>query len=345
MEGVSMLPPQESTLFGLTRSLVNIQSITGSEGPCSSFLADYLARRGWKVEPIPVSPGRFNVFATRGQPEVVLSTHLDTVPPFIPASEDSEFIHGRGSCDAKGIAAAEVTAAERLADEGTENLGLLFLVGEETLSDGARAANKVPRGCKYLINGEPTCNKLALGTKGNLRVDIRVRGKMAHSAYPQLGESAIEKLLDILADVRKMALPADKTLGAGTLNIGVIAGGCAANVIPGEAQAQLLFRTVPEEPGAQELQSQVESLLQGRCDFEVVRKTPALKMEALEGFETDVMAFSTDLPSLTAWGRPFLLGPGSIHVAHTDHERIRKRDLVEAVDLYCRLVRLLIARG
>lgn len=340
-----MLLPQESALFDLTRNLVNIESITGNEGACCGFLADYLARNGWKVEPIPVSPGRFNVYARHGQPKVVLSTHLDTVPPFIPASEDAEHIYGRGSCDAKGIASAEVSAAEGLLHEGIGDIGLLFLVGEETLSDGACAANQVPRGSKYLINGEPTCNKLALGTKGNLRVDVRVTGTMAHSAYPHMGDSAIDKLLDILADVRRMPLPTDEILGPSTLNIGVISGGCAANVIPGEARAQLLFRTVPPETGSPDLQLQVESLLRGRCDYEIVRKTPALRMEALDGFETDVVAFSTDVPSLTAWGRPFLLGPGSIHVAHTDHERICKRDLVEAVELYCRLVRLLVAQA
>lgn len=334
----------EPALFDLTRRLVDIESVTGNEGDCCTFVSDYLSRSGWKVEPIPVSPGRFNVFAYRGAPDVILSTHLDTVPPFFPAREEADAICGRGSCDAKGIAAAEILAAEALVDEGVENLGLLFLVGEETLSDGARAANCVPRGSKYLINGEPTCNKLAVGTKGNLRVDVRVKGRMAHSAYPQLGESAIEKLLDILADVRRMPLPSDETLGPSTLNIGVIAGGCAANVIPDEARAQLLFRTVGENGGAADLQPQVDRLLRGRCEFEFVRKTPALLMEALDGFETDVVAFSTDLPALTAWGRPFLLGPGSIHEAHTDHEHIRKADLIRAVELYQRLVRLLAAR-
>lgn len=340
-----MPPSQESSLFQLTLDLVNIQSVTGNEGACASFLADYLGERQWKVETIPVSPGRFDVLAVRGKPEIVLSTHLDTVPPFIPAREDSEFIYGRGSCDAKGIAAAEIMAAMRLRDEGVDNLGLLFLVGEETLSDGARAANGVPRGSRYIINGEPTCNKLAVGTKGVLRVDITTRGKMAHSAYPHLGESAIDKLLDILADVRQMPLPADETLGACTLNIGVISGGCAMNVIPADARAQLLFRTVPETPGQPNLRARVESLLAGRCEFAMVRDTPALRMETLDGFDAEVVAFSTDLPSLSAWGRPFLLGPGSIHVAHTDHESIRKAELLDAVDLYTRLVRLLRERG
>ncbi|MDE3178315.1 MAG: M20/M25/M40 family metallo-hydrolase [Acidobacteriota bacterium] len=339
-----MKTAEQSDLFGLTRTLVDIPSITGSEGPCADYLAGYLGEKGWEVETIPVSPGRFNIFASRGRPRIVLSTHLDTVPPFIASREDVDSIHGRGSCDAKGIAAAEIVAAEKLTAEGMKNLGLLFLVGEETISDGAQAANRVPRGCEYIINGEPTLNKLALGTKGNLRVDLRVKGRMAHSAYPHLGESAIEKLLDVLMDVRKMPLPADDVLGEGTLNIGMISGGCAANVIPGEAAAQLLFRTVPPKPGAPDFQSQVESLLKGRCDFTIVRSTPALKMEPLDGFDTDVVAFSTDLPALTAWGRPFLLGPGSVHVAHTDNEHVRKQDLLEAVEHYCRLVRLLAAR-
>lgn len=328
-------------LFELTQQLVNIESVTGHEKACSDFLREYLAKRKFNVELQPVAPERWNVRAFRGTPDVVLSTHLDTVPPFVPASEDAEFIYGRGSCDAKGIVASQVVAAERLLTEGVEDFGLLFLVGEETLSDGARAANHSPCGAKYIINGEPTDNKLALGTKGILRVDIRTKGKMAHSAYPHLGDSAIEKLLDILAALRKLPLPADPMLGRSTVNIGVISGGRAANVVPDEAHAHVLFRTVN---GGGELRRSIESLLKGRCEFEFVRDTPALKMEKLDGFETDVVSFTTDLPNLTRWGRPFLLGPGSISVAHTDHECVRKADLVRAVDLYCRLVLQLKAR-
>ncbi len=335
-------------LFELTRALVDIESVTGNESGCAEFLRDYLAGRKLDVELIPVpdagSSGRANVFAVCGTPEVVLSTHLDTVPPFFPAGEDPDFIYGRGSCDAKGIIASQVAAAERLLGEGARDFGLLFLVGEETLSDGARAANAAPRGSKYIINGEPTDNKLAVGTKGILRLDIRTRGRMAHSAYPELGESAIEKLLDVLAEVRRLPLPRDPVLGASTVNIGVISGGRAANVVPDEAAAQVLFRTVN---GAQELRRKIERLLEGRCEYEFVRDTPALmmeKMEKLDGFETEVVAFTTDLPSLTNWGRPLLLGPGSIRVAHTDHERVSKADLVRAVDLYCSLVRELKAR-
>ncbi len=328
-------------LFELTKSLVNIPSVTGQECACCEFLRGYLLLRGYEVELQPVSEGRSNVLAFLGKPEVILSTHIDTVPPFVPAREDDEFIYGRGSCDAKGILASQIVAAEHLHEEGGRDFGLLFLVGEETTSDGAHAANLAPRGSKYIINGEPTDNKLVLGSKGNLRLDLRTRGRMAHSAYPQLGESAIEKLLDVMADLRRLPLPMDPMLGASTMNIGIIAGGRAANVVPDEARAELLFRTVRDST---ELRAQIGGLLDGRCEYEFVRDTPPLMMERLEGYETAVVAFTTDLPSLTRWGRPSLLGPGSISVAHTDHERVRKADLVRAVELYCRLVRELKAK-
>jgi len=323
-------------LFELTKSLVNIPSVTGHEGDCSEFMRGQLLDRRYRVELQPVSEGRSNVLAFHGIPEVVLSTHLDTVPPFVPASEDDEFIYGRGSCDAKGIVASQVIAAERLRDEGVRDFGLLFLVGEETTSDGAQTANAAPRGSKYIINGEPTENKLIIGSKGNLRLDLRTEGRMAHSAYPHLGESAIEKLLDVLGDLRRLPLSQDPVLGASTMNIGVIGGGRAANVIPDEARAEVLFRTVSDST---DLRAQIRELLEGRCEYVFVRDTPVLMMDGLDGYETDVVAFTTDLPSLTRWGRPSLLGPGSISVAHTDHEWVRKADLVRAVDLYCSLVR------
>ncbi len=339
-----MMSPNESSeeVFRLARSLIEIPSVTGDEGACCRFLMDHLARRGWRVESLPVSPQRFNVFASKGKPDVVFSTHVDTVPPFISAGEDTEYIYGRGSCDAKGIVACQVSAAERLAAEGIDRVGLLFLVGEETMSDGARAANLTPRGSQFLINGEPTGNKLALGTKGILWVNVRTRGKMAHSAYPELGESAIDKLLDVLTEVRRLPLSRDAVLGPTTLNVGVISGGCAPNVIAGEAQAQLMFRTVPAGEGRPDLRQEVARLLDGKCECEVVRETPPLKMASLDGFETDVFSFTTDLPSLTAWGQPFLLGPGRIDSAHTDHECVSKAELVRAIDLYTRMARTLI---
>jgi acetylornithine deacetylase len=323
-------------LFELTTALINLESVTGHERACAEFVRGCLAAKGFEVKLQSVSRDRANVFATKGKPEVVLSTHLDTVPPFFPAREDEKEIHGRGACDAKGIIASQIVAAERLLKEGVTDFGLLFLVGEETTSDGAREANLYPPGCRYIINGEPTQNKLIVGSKGHLRLDVHAEGKMAHSAYPHLGESAIDKLLDALVDLRKLPLPQDPVLGPATMNIGVISGGRAANVVPDHAAAQIVIRTVSDTA---DLLSRISQALQGRCQYHLIRDTPAMHMEALHGYATDVVAFTTDLPSLTHWGRPVLLGPGSISVAHTEHEFVAKADLVEAVDLYCRLVR------
>lgn len=323
-------------IFELTKALVNIESVTGHERACAEFLRSYLVARSFEVELQPVSRDRSNVFAKKGKPDVVLSTHIDTVPPFFLAHEDEEFIYGRGSCDAKGIMASQIGAAERLVNEGVTDFGLLFLVGEETTSDGAREANLHSAGSRYIVNGEPTENKLVLASKGNLRLDIRSKGKMAHSAYPHLGESAIDKLVDVLVDLRNLPLPYDPLLGPATMNIGVIAGGRAANVVPDQATAQILLRTVN---GTEELRRKISESVEGRCEFEFVRDTPPLHMEKLDGYETDVVAFTTDLPALTRWGRPVLLGPGLISEAHTEHECVRKADLITAIDLYCRLVR------
>jgi acetylornithine deacetylase len=328
-------------LFELTKSLVNIGSVTGHERACAKFVKEYLGRLGFKAELMPVSRDRSNVFACWGKPDVVLSTHLDTVPPFFPAHEDAECIYGRGSCDAKGILAAQVAAADRLKKAGVEDFALLFLVGEETTSDGAREANLHPRGSRYIINGEPTENRLIVGTKGNLRIEIRAHGKMAHSAYPELGENAIEKLLDVLADLRKIALPASPVLGPSTMNIGVISGGRAANVVPDEAFVEILIRTVGDSAATRR---KIADIICDRCEFAFVRDTPPLLMDKLEGYETGIAAFTTDLPALTNWGRPMLLGPGSITVAHTAHECVHKAQLLAAVDLYCRLVRDLKSR-
>ena len=323
-------------LFELTKSLVNMASVTGHEKACAEFVKGHLAHLGFQAELMPVSRDRSNVFATWGKPDVVLSTHMDTVPPFFPAHEDAEHIYGRGSCDAKGILAAQVTAAERLKNDGVEDFALLFLVGEETVSDGAREANLHPRGSRYIINGEPTENKLVIGSKGNLRIDVRARGKMAHSAYPRLGVNAIDKLLDVLEEIRKISLPVSPVLGPSTMNIGVITGGRAANVIPDEAVAQILIRIVEN---SEPLRRKITEIIGDRCELVIVRDTPVLLMEKLEGYETDVVAFTTDLPSLTNWGRPLLLGPGSISTAHTERECVRKSDLTAAADLYYRLVR------
>lgn len=329
-------------LFDLLRKLIDIPSVTGDEGRCGEFVAEWLAARGFAVERQPVTPGRANVYAALGRPEVILSTHLDTVGPYFGSSEDEEWIRGRGACDAKGSLACQMIAAERLARAGAHDFGLLFLVGEETVSDGARTANELPRGSRYLVMGEPTGNRLVAATRGILQLRLKTRGRAAHSAYPELGESAIEKLLDLLAELRSMPLPTDPELGRTTMNIGSISGGIASNVIPDAAEATLLFRTVGE--GA-ELMHTIEALIGGRAECEFPRLVAPVRLMRMEGFEADVVAFTTDVSNLARWGRPLLVGPGSILVAHTAEERVAKAELARAIELYLRLVRELKSRG
>jgi acetylornithine deacetylase len=337
----------------LTRKLVNIESTSYHEGLVGAFLADFLAAEGYGVERMEVeqpdlarTPGggcgeRFNVYAVLpgAVPDVVLSTHMDTVPPFFGCTEDDEFLYGRGTCDAKGIIAAQVAAAERLREAGVK-IGLLFVVGEERDSAGAKVANHHPRGSRFLINGEPTDNRLALATKGALRVELRAHGRMAHSAYPELGESAIDKLVEALHDVLAMPLPVEPEIGPCTLNIGLISGGHAPNVIADKAEAHLLVRTVgPSE----QIKEEIVRVVAGRAEVSFSLDLSCVRMRRVGGLPTMIAKFATDIPSLTAWGEPFLLGPGSIHVAHTPDERIRKRELLECVDLYVELATSLVA--
>lgn len=327
-------------VVAFTRALVDIESVTGNEGPVGNFLCQELLGMGYQAQKISAELERCNVFATspgHPNPEVVFSTHMDTVPPFIPSWEDSSNIYGRGSCDAKGIIAAQVAAAERLRTEGIY-VGLLFLVGEERDSLGAKVANEKPVGCKYLINGEPTENKVALASKGSLRAVVTASGKMAHSAYPELGESAIEKLVEALHRLMAMELPMNPDIGPSTMNIGVIEGGRAPNVIPDKAKAQLLFRLVgPAEKLREQIRETVGDL--ARVDFTL--EIPFVLLKTFEGLPTMVAAFTTDIPALSNWGQPMLLGPGSIHVAHTEAEYIEKKQLNDAVDLYCSVARRL----
>jgi acetylornithine deacetylase len=329
-------------VFELTRALVDIESITGNEEKVGLFLFDYLgglaSRYHGRIERMEVEPHRFNVFAQFGErPAVTLSTHMDTVPPFFPSREDDEHIWGRAACDTKGIIASMITAAERLLEQGGTNLGLLFVVGEERNSAGAFFAASQPRGSRFLINGEPTENKLALGSKGALRYELFARGKMAHSAYPELGDSAIEKLLDALTDVRKLKLPVDDMLGASTLNIGTISGGRAPNIIPDEARAELLIRLVGDSSGTKKAMTDA---VRGRVELNQVLEIPALRLGSLDGLETTVVAYTTDIPAFgNTWGQPFLFGPGTIHVAHTLEERIPKRQLIDAVEIYQRMIK------
>lgn len=333
-------------LFDLTRRLIDIPSVTGEEGAVGRFLAAQLEGLGYEVESQQVAGDRANLLArVRGsRARVVLSTHMDTVPPHVASTEDEEFIKGRGACDAKGIIAAQVLAAERLRAEGVKAMGLLFTVDEEMSSDGARAANAHAwaRDCRFLVNGEPTDNLLASGTKGSLRVRLRATGREAHSAYPEQGESAIEKLLDVLADVRAHAWPRDEMFGKTTCNVGTVAGGTRPNVTAAEAEAVLQFRLVTS---AREVKAALERLAAGRVVVEYLSENEPLRLATLEGFEQSIMRFTTDIPYLTNWGTPLLIGPGSILVAHTSEERIAKRELAEAVSLYTRLVRRLLARA
>lgn len=325
-------------LFAFTRALVDIESITGNEERAALFVADFLRTAGFAVDLWEVEPRRLNVFATFGHPEIVLSTHLDTVPPFIPSSEDDRHIYGRGSCDAKGIIAAQVFAAIQLARSGIDSFGLLFLVGEEKNSTGAFAANRRSVGCRYLVNGEPTDNRMVSAGKGALRLDLIARGRMAHSAYPELGDSAIDKLLDALVRIRLLKLPTDERLGATTVNIGVISGGRAPNVVPDEARAELLFRLVRP---ADELRRQLEAAVDGLAETNFLLEIQPVFPLVLPEFPTTVVSFTTDIPALSAWGTPLLFGPGSIHVAHTEREFVSKTELMSAVGAYVNIVKKL----
>lgn len=325
----------------LTRQLVDIDSTSGDEAAVGAALYDELYRLGYTVHKMPVAHLRFNVQATLEDrpPELIFSTHMDTVPPFIPSSEDNENIYGRGSCDAKGIIAAQIAACERLRKQGAA-VGMLFVVGEERDSLGAKTANENPLGSRFLVNGEPTENKIALASKGALRVEIHAHGKMAHSAYPDLGDSAINKLLDALSRLREMKLPENPEVGPCTLNIGLLEGGRAPNVIADHARAHLLYRLVgPSE----ELRKEISEKIAALAEAEFVLEIPFLKLRTVPGLETMVAAFTTDIPALSRWGEPVLLGPGSIHVAHTEREYISKKQLNEAVDLYCEVAGKLLA--
>jgi acetylornithine deacetylase len=330
-------------IFELTRELIDIPSVTGDEAAVGRFLARYLEAAGYSVELQEVEQGRSNVIATveGHSPRIMLSTHMDTVPPHIKSSEDERFIYGRGSCDAKGIIAAQVSAVEQLRNDGIHEVGLLFTVDEEMGSKGAQVANAHPlaRSCRYMINGEPTDNKLAVGTKGSLRLILKTRGRAAHSAYPEQGESAIEKLLDVLADVRGCDWPSDASLGETTCNIGVIRGGTRSNIIPAEAVADLQIRLVTEGQPVREI---LEQAVRKRAEIEYLSEAAPVRLLWLEGFDQCAVRFMTDIPHLSNWGAPLLLGPGSILVAHTDEERIDKQELQQAVELYIRLARTLL---
>ena len=334
-------------VFELTRALVDVESITHNEEAAGIALCEILAplvsAYGGRLERLEVEPRRFNVFAQWGDRlAVTLSTHMDTVPPFFASREDETHIWGRGACDTKGIIAAMIKAVEALLAEGHRDFGLLFVVGEERNSAGAYRAAEMPRGSCFIINGEPTGNKLALASKGVLRYEVAARGKMAHSAYPELGDSAVHKLIEVLGDMLRLPLPSDPLLGPSTLNIGTLAGGHAPNVIADEARADIMIRLVGDSA---ETKAALARAAAGRVELREVIEIPALHLNALDGLETTVVAFTTDIPAFGGkWGEPFLIGPGSIHVAHTLEERVPKQELVEAVQIYRRMVKELCKR-
>jgi len=332
-------------VFKLTRELIDIPSVTGEEFEIGNSLAELLSRLGYQVVLQELCKDRDNIIATTAAPpSVVLSTHMDTVPPHLPAREDDEFIYGRGACDAKGIIAAQIAAAEKLRADGVDQIGLLFTVDEEITSAGAKMANQHPIAsqCRYLINGEPTDNRLAIGTKGSLQVTLRTEGRSAHSAYPEQGESAIDKLLDVLNEVRKVEWPGDESFGETTCNIGVISGGTRANVIPDEAHTTLQIRLATDSDSVKQL---LEAAISGRASLEYKSVHDPVRLMAVDGMEQTIVRFTTDVPYLTNWGRPLLIGPGSILDAHTEHERVEKKELLQAVGIYVELAKKLLGRG
>jgi acetylornithine deacetylase/succinyl-diaminopimelate desuccinylase-like protein len=333
----------------LTRQLCEIESTTYHEGAVGDFLEDFLSVRGWEVEKTPVAQPkesatlgpRWNVYGGQAgeTPDLVFSTHMDTVPPYIPFSEDADFMHGRGVSDAKGIIAAQVAAAEVLRTAGFR-IGLLFVSGEERDSAGAKAANLKPKGSRFLINGEPTDNRVALASKGALRVVFRATGKMAHSAYPELGESAVHKLVQVLAKLLMIDLPVTEDIGPSTLNIGQIHGGHAPNVIADKAEAQVLVRLVGDSAP---VKAAMIEAAKGLAEVDFTLEIPFVRLRAPEGLPTMVAKFTTDIPQLSNWGEPLLLGPGTIHVAHTPFEKLAKKELLEAVEVYVKVAKQLLA--
>jgi acetylornithine deacetylase len=339
-----MADDQTIDAAALAAELLSIPSPSGDEGAVVEFVSRWLVARDWDITIQEVTPGRGNIWATRsaaaGQPGVTLSTHLDTVAPYVPPRREGDRLYGRGACDAKGIAAAMLAAATRCVANGEQRVGLLFLVGEEMGSDGARAASRLPATSRFLINGEPTESHLATGAKGSLRVTLRIRGREAHSAYPELGASAITEMLALLPRIQALVLPTDPVLGAATVNIGVLRAGTAANIIPGQAEAELMFRLVGD---VRVVKRAIEACVGGTAEIEYGSYIPAQRFHVVPGFAAAPVAYTSDIPLLPRWGTPLLFGPGSIHVAHTPDEHIDLPELRASVDAYERIIRTLLA--
>lgn len=341
MDPVAPRSAEAVALLDLARSLVDIDSTTGREAAAGRWLADFLRERGYRVDEQRVDGTRFNVFARIADPEMVFSTHYDCVPPFFSSRVDGDRLYGRGACDAKGILAAQVAAADALRDAGERRVGLLFVVGEERGSDGARVANAAaPHGCRFLVDGEPTDNRLGAATRGILRLRLHASGRAAHSSFPELGDSAIDKLIDALVELRRIELPSDPLLGRTHYSVGLITGGVAPNVVSPSAEAEIMFRTVSDA----RLVRDAVAPLERRVSIEHVLEVPPIRMATIDGIDQAVFPYTTDVPFLAAWGRPLLFGPGSIHVAHTADEHVSIRELEAARGAYVTIARRLLAR-
>ena len=322
------------------RQLIDIDSTTGREGEVAGVIASFLRDRGYSVLEQPLADGRCNVIAAAGDPAIVFSTHFDCVPPFFPSRIEGGLLYGRGACDAKGILAVQVAAAERLRGQGNDRVGLVFVAGEERGSDGAMAANKIASPSKFLINGEPTDNRLGAATRGVYRVRLAAAGRAAHSGYPELGESAIDKLMDVLLDLRSAVWPSDDVLGTTHYTVGLISGGVAPNVVPPAAEAEIIFRSVGDHAA---LRAVLREAVAERLDIHEVLEVPPVRLHTVEGLPTAVFSYTTDVPFLGRWGTPLLIGPGSIHVAHTDREHVEIAALDEGVERYVALAHRLLA--
>lgn len=328
--------------FSKLQDLVAIPSVTGGERDYADALARELESIGFAVERQVVADGRFNLLARAEAPDVVFCTHLDTVPPFFGPRETSDFVHGRGSCDAKGPALAMLLAGKRLLEQGERNIGYLFTVGEETDSAGAAFANEHladPWHPRFTIVGEPTENRFVSAHKGVYKADLVAHGVAGHSSQ-NVGPSAVHELVECLHRLLRTDWGSHRLLGAGTLNVGEIRGGIAANVVADRAQASLLLRAV-EEPESSErkiraaLGENVELLRPYKCYGPTEFHVP-------DGAEPITVAFGTDAPHMKRWGKPLLYGPGRILDAHTDHECIAKRSFDLAVDDYANTARQLL---
>jgi acetylornithine deacetylase len=326
-------------VIAFARQLIDVPSPTESEFAVGELLERELIRLGFQTRRHDVTDTRFNLLALAGgTPRVVLNSHIDTVPPWFASSEDDEHIYGRGACDTKGIIAAMIAAGERLRARGIDDFAFLFVVGEETDSIGAKTANAAfaNLGSEFVLVGEPTDSAFARASKGALTCTVRFEGVAAHSAYPHLGDSAINRMVAAIAEINAADWGSHEILGDATVNVGVVRGGQKPNIIPADAECDILFRLVTTPDDVQAKLEGIVSRHRGRIT--VARGNPPQFMIVPEGQKSVVVAFNTDVPWLTNLGKPLLFGPGSILDAHGVNEKIAKRDLLAAVGTYEEMV-------